>query len=162
MKSFAKKISFLFMSLFLISSFASAEIKNSYQDISFEDYINKYTKLVEDKDGNVEILSIPNSKHMIIYVYADWCGFCKRQTPILQNFAQKHSEDLLIIAIDATDNSDVTDIFGFDAFPGIMIIMKDDSGFAYRDTGLVQEAFLDNAMKLMNEEVNKRSKIQKK
>ena len=157
MKSFTQKISFLFMSLFLISSFASAEVKTSYQDISYEDFLKKYTTQVKDKDGNIEYVSKPNSKHTIIYVYADWCGFCKRQTPILQAFAEKHSEDVLILAIDATERPDVTDAFGFDAFPGIMILMKEDAGYVYSDTGLVQEAFLDQAIKLMNEEMNKKS-----
>ncbi|HEU17728.1 MAG TPA: thioredoxin [Methanoregulaceae archaeon] len=64
------------------------------------------------------------AKPILLDFYADWCGPCKRQGPILEELKEKMGEKVEIQKIDVDQHMDVANQYGIRVVP-TLIILKD-------------------------------------
>jgi thioredoxin 1 len=64
------------------------------------------------------------AKPILLDFYADWCGPCKRQGPILEELKEKMGEKVEIQKIDVDQHMDIANQYGIRVVP-TLIILKD-------------------------------------
>ena len=57
----------------------------------------------------------------VVDFWAPWCGPCRSQTPILEQFAAKHAGKVNVIKVNTDENSDLAASFGIMSIPTIMV-----------------------------------------
>ena len=67
---------------------------------------------------------IASEKPVIIDFYADWCGPCKMQSPILNQLKQSAGEKIRIVKIDIDKNQQLSSKLGVSSIPTIMIFQN--------------------------------------
>ncbi len=73
----------------------------------------------------------------IIDFYADWCGPCKIQGPILDRISKKYEGKINVFKIDTEQNEELSAAFGIRSIPSLLFIpMK---GKPSLNPGLIQE-----------------------
>jgi len=70
----------------------------------------------------------------IIDFYADWCGPCKMQTPILEKLKYELGEDIRIVKIDVDQNQPLANKLEVKSIPTIMIFQ--DGELKWRAAGV--------------------------
>lgn len=58
---------------------------------------------------------------LIVDFYADWCGPCKTQAPILEAFARDRAEDVAVLKVDVDQNSALAGRFGVRSIPTLVL-----------------------------------------
>jgi protein disulfide-isomerase-like protein len=74
---------------------------------------------------NFEDIVLQKDKDVMLLVYAPWCGFCKKFSPIWNSFAQMVSgaSDLVIAKMDGSRNgTPLPEDFAWDAYPKIFFV----------------------------------------
>jgi len=87
-------------------------------------------ELLEDEGSkvvvgrNFEQIVLQQDKDVMLQVYAPWCGFCKKFSPIWNSFAQQVADvDHLVVAkMDGSRNSSPLDEFVWDAYPKLFFV----------------------------------------
>lgn len=64
------------------------------------------------------------SKPAIIDFYAEWCGPCKRISPILQELAVQYKNDIVIYKINVDNEKELASAFGIQSIPTLLFIPK--------------------------------------
>ena len=120
----------LALSLLLFCSFgplfAAKEIKSIRSTKSFDDIIAK---------GNV-----------VVDFYADWCGPCKRMTPVLCSLSEEFS-NVTFIKVNIDDNKSIADRYGVKSIP-TLIFFKDGKEVE-RTVGKKGKNVLRNILKIV-------------
>jgi len=75
--------------------------------------------------------------------YADWCGPCKTQDPILEEL-ETDFEDVAFEKIDVDENQDVANEYQVRSIPTIVI--ENDDGVVERFVGVTQRDDLESAL----------------
>lgn len=114
------KKTILFALLLFIGVGAMAQ-KKSIQ-ISQADFIAKVYDYQKDGDFKYK-----GDKPAIIDFYADWCGPCRRISPILEKIAKEYDGKLYVYKVDVDKNQALAKAFGVRGIPMVMFIpMKGD------------------------------------
>lgn len=61
----------------------------------------------------------------IVDFYADWCGPCKRLTPVLEELSKEYEGKLRIYKIDTDKEADLAAMFGIRSIPSLLFIPKE-------------------------------------
>jgi len=61
------------------------------------------------------------SKPVLIDFYADWCGPCRMQTPILEQLKEKMGDSIDIQKVDVDQNMDIATKYGIQVVPTLVI-----------------------------------------
>lgn len=61
-------------------------------------------------------------KPAIVDFYADWCGPCRRLSPILEEIAEEQQEHLVVYKVNVDKESELAAKFGIRSLPTIMFI----------------------------------------
>jgi thioredoxin 1 len=64
---------------------------------------------------------LKSDKPVLVDFYAEWCGPCKRLTPLLEEFAQEHPE-VRVVKVNVDDNPELTKRYGVNAMPTLMVV----------------------------------------
>ncbi len=64
------------------------------------------------------------NKPCIIDFYADWCGPCKKVSPILKELAAQYKDDIVIYKIDVDKEKELAAAFGIQSIPTLLFIPK--------------------------------------
>lgn len=75
--------------------------------------------------------------------WAPWCGPCRSQTPILEQFAQKYGTRVNVIKVNTDENEALCRTYGIMSIPTIMVFK--DGALAARAVGVQS---LENLAKL--------------
>ena len=64
---------------------------------------------------------LKSDKPVLVDFYAEWCGPCKKLTPLLEEFAQEHPE-VRVVKVNVDDNPELTKRYGIMAMPTLMVV----------------------------------------
>ena len=90
------------------------------------------------KEKLKEVLN--ESQHVVIFVGAEWCGFCKKFKPIFEEVAQEHGKQYRFAKVDATEDPEFPKMFKVSGFP-TTLIMKDGVEIAREVGYMTKEDF---------------------
>lgn len=97
-------------------------------------------------DGNAEIFEelISSDKITIVDFWASWCGPCRTQLPILEEFA-KNNKDVQIVKINVDQNAELASEYGVKSIP--TIIYFKNGVIEHKTVGIQQEKQLEETKK---------------
>lgn len=98
--------------------------------------INNKSELTEIINGNTPIL---------LDFYADWCGPCQTQLPIVGALADEHQNDFVIAKINIDKNQDLAQEFQVRSIPALYFIK--DKQVKEKLVGLQTRDVLDTKIK---------------
>lgn len=93
--------------------------------------------------GNFEQI-IQSRVPVVIDAFAEWCGPCKVQSPILKEVATELGEKIKVIKIDVDKNPRVAARFGIRGVPTLLIFKNGE--MKYRQAGLHSKPQLLNVL----------------
>ena len=76
---------------------------------------------ITEKNFEEEVLK--SEKTVVLDFYADWCGPCKMQSPIIDKLAEERA-DIKVGKINVDENSELAEKYGIMSIPTIIIIKK--------------------------------------
>jgi thioredoxin 1 len=76
--------------------------------------------------------------------YADWCGPCKTQDPILEEMKEDWGTKVTFEKIDVDENQDVANEYQVRSIP--TIVVENDDGVVERFVGVTQREELESAL----------------
>ncbi|WP_370860715.1 thioredoxin [Parabacteroides faecis] len=62
------------------------------------------------------------TKPCIVDFYADWCGPCKKVSPILKELAGEYKNDIIIYKINVNNEKELAAAFGIQSIPTLLFI----------------------------------------
>lgn len=73
---------------------------------------------------NFEASVINNPRPVLVDFYADWCGPCKAQAPILEAFSGDYEGKVDFVKVDVDKNTELSKQYGVRSIP-TLVIFKD-------------------------------------
>lgn len=115
----------------------------------------EFLKKVVDYENNVNEWKYLGDKPAIIDFYADWCGPCKRLSPILEEIATEYDGEIIIYKVNVDDERDIATAFGIRSLPTLFFVPT-------RGNPSVVEGFLpkEELYKAMNATILKKIETQ--
>lgn len=95
-------------------------------------------------NGKFEEL-IQSDKPIIIDFFAEWCGPCKVQSPILKEVATELGDNIKVIKIDVDKNPEIANNYRIQGVPTLMVFKKGQ--LLFRQAGLMPKPQLLNLVK---------------
>jgi thioredoxin 1 len=77
--------------------------------------------------------------------YADWCGPCKTQDPILEELEADYGDSVSFEKVDVDEAQDVANQYSVRSLP--TLIVENDDGIVDRFVGVTQREDLEAALK---------------
>ena len=74
---------------------------------------------ITEKNFDEEVLQ--SEKTVLIDFYADWCGPCKMQSPVIDKIAEER-QDIKVGKINVDENQDLASRYGIMSIPTLIII----------------------------------------
>ncbi len=71
---------------------------------------------------------------VLVDFFADWCGPCKAQEPILHAFAEAHREDVAVVKVNVDDAANTAHQYGIRSIPTLALF--DDGELIATLTGI--------------------------
>jgi thioredoxin 1 len=84
-------------------------------------------------------------KPVLVDFYAEWCGPCKRLSPVLEGIALEHPE-IRVVKVNVDDNSELAARYGVTAMPTLIVIRGGQ--VTSQSTGLVPKEKLKEMLSL--------------
>jgi thioredoxin 1 len=82
------------------------------------------TATVTDSSWDREVLQ--SDKPVLVDFWAEWCGPCRMVSPIVEEVASEHSENLKVVKLNVDDNPDVTRKYRVMSIPTLMVFSEGD------------------------------------
>jgi thioredoxin 1 len=76
--------------------------------------------------------------------YADWCGPCKTQDPILEDIEEEWGERFELVRIDVDEEQDIANEYQVRSLP--TLIVENDDGIVERFVGVTQRDDIEAAL----------------
>jgi thioredoxin len=61
----------------------------------------------------------------IVDFYADWCGPCKKVSPILKELAMLYKDEIVVYKVDVDTENELAEAFGIQSIPTLLFIPKE-------------------------------------
>ena len=79
------------------------------------------SRVIDLTDENFDKVINETDKVVIVDFYATWCGHCRTQAIILENFADQIGEDAIVASIDVDENRKKTTEYFISGIPAILV-----------------------------------------
>ncbi len=76
--------------------------------------------------------------------YADWCGPCKTQDPILEELAEEYGDRFTLEKVNVDEEQDVANEYQVRSLP--TLIVENDEGIVERFVGVTQREDIETAL----------------
>lgn len=86
---------------------------------------------------------LQSDKTVLVDFYADWCGPCKMQGPVLEELASERS-DVKVCKLNIDDERELALEYGVMSIPTLMIVKNGE--VTYKEAGLTQRKELDKIL----------------
>ena len=90
--------------------------------------------------ANFENEVLRSDKPVLLDFYADWCGPCKMQGPIVDQLSEERS-DVKFCKLNVDDATPIAIELGISTIPTIMVVKNGE--ITYKQAGLMQKAQLE-------------------
>lgn len=122
--------------LFGTASFAQKENQTEakVKHLTYSEFIKSVWDFEKNKDTFIYKGKLP----AIIDFYADWCGPCRRVSPIMEKLAKEYDGKLLVYKINVDNEKQLASVFGVRSIPMVLFIPVEGQPMA--QTGALQEA----------------------
>ena len=90
-------------------------------------------------NSNEEFKKLVEKGNVIVDFYADWCGPCRMQGPILEEIEATGKASIVKVNVD--DNPDLADAFGVQSIP--MLLVFKDAKIVKKFIGLTPKAKIE-------------------
>lgn len=87
------------------------------QNLTLQEFKNKIHDYETNKDWKFK-----GARPAIIDFYADWCGPCKRLTPIMNELSSEFAGKVDIYKVDTEAEQELAALFGIRSIPSILFI----------------------------------------
>ena len=77
---------------------------------------------------------ISESRPTVVDFYATWCGPCRRQIPIIDNFKEKMGDEVNVVKVDIDQEKELAERYRIQSVPTIMIFKNGE--VMWRGSGL--------------------------
>ena len=77
--------------------------------------------------------------------YADWCGPCKTQDPILEELEEDYREDVEFEKVDVDEQQEIANQYQVRSIPTLVI--ENDDGVVERFVGVTQREEIEEALR---------------
>ena len=104
----------------------------------------KFKELVFDYQNNKE-WKYAGQLPCIIDFYADWCGPCKRLSPIIEELAKKYEGKIIVYKVDTDKEQVLAQNLGIQSLPTLLFCPME--GQPQSSVGLVPKEMLEQAIK---------------
>ncbi len=79
---------------------------------------------------------LAEGKPVFLFIYAEWCTYCKKQKPIIESLEAEYGDLLVFVRADAAENPEALKEFDVTGFPAMFLITeRGEAGYAYRGFG---------------------------
>lgn len=65
---------------------------------------------------------IDQAKPVLLDFYADWCGPCQMQLPVVDQLSEKYADQLEVLKIDVDKHPDLAQAFGVRSIPALFLL----------------------------------------
>ena len=109
-------------SLILIALLLAAFTINAQESNVIHITKAEFIKKVYDYTISDKVLHYKGDKPAIIDFYADWCGPCRKLSPILEEVATEFKKDIYIYKVNTDKEPEIAKAFGIRALPTLLFI----------------------------------------
>ncbi|QZE13098.1 thioredoxin [Halosquirtibacter laminarini] len=107
----------LFIAFLALSTFTTLTVNAKPATAQDDDKIE-----IEFNEANQSFDKLLQSKlPIVVDFYATWCGPCKRQAPILKEYAKENKGKVLVVKVDVDKNKAVAKKYGIRSIPTLYI-----------------------------------------
>ena len=103
-----------------------------------------FLKRVVDFENSPTQWKYLGEKPAIIDFYADWCGPCRRLSPILEELAEEYRDNIYIYKVNVDDNKEIAEVFGITSLSTIVFVPM--TGNPSAGTGFLPKDILKRAV----------------
>ena len=106
--------------LFGAASFAQEETKveTKVKQLTYSEFI----KTIWDFEKNNGTFIYKGELPAVIDFYADWCGPCRRVSPIMEKMAKEYDGKLLVYKVNVDNEKQLASVFGVRSIPMVLFI----------------------------------------
>ena len=117
-----KKALFTLAFCFIVgaTSFAQQETKaeSKVKQLTYSEFI----KTIWDFEKNNDTFIYKGKLPAVIDFYADWCGPCRRVSPIMEKMANEYDGKLLVYKVNVDNEKQLASVFGVRSIPMVLFI----------------------------------------
>ena len=93
---------------------------------------------VEITDDNFEELVLKSDKPVLVDFWAEWCGPCRMQGPIIEDLSDDFADKAIIGKVDVDSNQQFAAQFGVRNIPTVLVFK--DGEMVNRQVGVAQKS----------------------
>lgn len=67
---------------------------------------------------------LEQDKPVLIDFYADWCGPCQMQLPVVEELSNKYTDSLEVLKINVDEHPDIAGAFGVRSIPALFLLQN--------------------------------------